>query len=209
MRRFLIVVPSVLLLAGLAACGGSGGGSSSSGAPAPTTSSAPTSSAAPNPKEWGTADCESEVTEYGPVNDMPDIKDLAGIRVSEWTNFIPLVAIQQGLAPATNLGIYDISTGTGEFVTPQATVRVKYCGIGQTSRKVFVSTARGNTEVDLEWKSMIPGLQGGLVNMRDGGHRVIVVPGELAYGNNPPAGSGLAPNETVIFVVDLVSWVAH
>jgi peptidylprolyl isomerase len=40
--------------------------------------------------------------------------------------------------------------------------------------------------------------------MKAGGRRVLVIPGALAYGMNPPT-SQIAPNETLVFVVDLVS----
>ena len=50
---------------------------------------------------------------------------------------------------------------------------------------------------------MIPGWDKGIVGMREGGRRKLVIPPELAYG---PTGQGpIAPNETLIFVVDLVS----
>ena len=38
-----------------------------------------------------------------------------------------------------------------------------------------------------------------------GGRRLVVIPGDQAYGANPPQGSGHQPNEPLVFVVDLVS----
>jgi FKBP-type peptidyl-prolyl cis-trans isomerase FkpA len=40
--------------------------------------------------------------------------------------------------------------------------------------------------------------------MRPGGRRLLVIPAELAYGDRPPPGSGIAPGETLVFVIDLV-----
>jgi peptidylprolyl isomerase len=34
---------------------------------------------------------------------------------------------------------------------------------------------------------------------------VLVIPPEMAYGDAPPPGSGIAPGETLVFVIDLVS----
>jgi hypothetical protein len=36
----------------------------------------------------------------------------------------------------------------------------------------------------------------------------LVIPGHMAYGAHPPPGAGIAPNETLVFTVDLVdvSW---
>ena len=40
--------------------------------------------------------------------------------------------------------------------------------------------------------------------MKPGGRRLLIIPGALAYGPNPPT-SAILPNETLIFVVDLIS----
>jgi peptidylprolyl isomerase len=39
--------------------------------------------------------------------------------------------------------------------------------------------------------------------MQEGGTRLLVIPGELAYGPTSP-GPGIGPNETLIFVVDVL-----
>jgi FKBP-type peptidyl-prolyl cis-trans isomerase len=55
---------------------------------------------------------------------------------------------------------------------------------------------------------VIRGWSEGLVGMKVGGRRTLVIPGDMAYGANPPPGAGIAPNETLVFTVDLVdvSW---
>jgi peptidylprolyl isomerase len=40
--------------------------------------------------------------------------------------------------------------------------------------------------------------------MKVGGRRTLVIPGDQAYGSNPPSGD-IQPNETLVFVIDLVS----
>ena len=41
--------------------------------------------------------------------------------------------------------------------------------------------------------------------MRIGGKRRITIPPSLGYANNPPPGSGIPVNSTLIFDVDLVA----
>ena len=107
--------------------------------------------------------------------------------------------------PADKLEIHDDIVGTGATVKPHDTVTVHYVGVGQTDGKQFdVSWDRGQpTQFPLD--GVIPGWGEGLVGMKVGGRRTLVIPGNLAYGNSPPAGSGIEPNETLVFVVDLVS----
>jgi FKBP-type peptidyl-prolyl cis-trans isomerase len=40
--------------------------------------------------------------------------------------------------------------------------------------------------------------------MKPGGRRLLVIPGDLAYGPNPPS-PDILPDETLVFVVDLIS----
>jgi peptidylprolyl isomerase len=67
--------------------------------------------------------------------------------------------------------------------------------------------------VDTSWTSgkpatfplanVIPGWQQGLPGMKVGGRRLLIIPPALGYGAN---GAGpIAPNETLIFVVDLIA----
>jgi FKBP-type peptidyl-prolyl cis-trans isomerase len=41
--------------------------------------------------------------------------------------------------------------------------------------------------------------------MREGGQRVVVIPADKAYGPNPPAQSPIAPDESLIYVVEVLA----
>ncbi len=118
----------------------------------------------------------------------------------------PAVSIPD--APATELGITDITVGTGTQVTADdatkgTTVEVNYVGVGQLSKKVFDSSYTRGQSVSFPLNGVIPGWTQGLIGMKEGGRRQLVIPGSLAYGSNPPS-SEIAAGETLVFIVDLI-----
>ncbi len=117
----------------------------------------------------------------------------------------PTIGIAKGAGNVTHLIVKDIVAGTGAAVQATDNVTVNYVGIGALSRKQFDASWDAKTTASFPLSGVILGWQQGLVGMKVGGRRLLVIPGSLAYGANPPAGSGIAPNETLIFVVDLVS----
>jgi peptidylprolyl isomerase len=114
----------------------------------------------------------------------------------------PTIAIREGAAPATALEIVDIESGLGAGVAPGDLLEVQYCGVGMSSRAVFDSSwARGEPAV-FPLDGLITGWQDGLPGMQEGGRRLLVIPGALAYGATPPP--GIEPDETLVFVIDLI-----
>ena len=98
--------------------------------------------------------------------------------------------------------------GTGKEVTAQdassgTTVEVNYVGVGQKSKKVFDSSFTRGESISFPLNGVIPGWTKGLVGMKEGGRRQLVIPGALAYGANPPS-ADIGPDETLVFVVDLI-----
>ena len=98
----------------------------------------------------------------------------------------------------------DIKAGSGATVAAGGVVTAHYVGYGMTSRTVFDSSWSNGKPIQFSLGKVIPGWTQGLPGMKAGGRRVLVIPGALAYGMNPPT-SQIAPNETLVFVVDLVS----
>ncbi len=114
----------------------------------------------------------------------------------------PTIAIREDAAPAAELQIVDIESGLGAGVAPGDLLEVQYCGVGLESRAVFDSSwARGEPAV-FPLDGLISGWQDGLPGMQEGGRRLLVIPGALAYGATPPP--GIAPDETLVFVIDLI-----
>ena len=107
--------------------------------------------------------------------------------------------------PVTELVIVDDVVGTGEAVKPGDTVTVHYTGASASTGKVFDSSWSRGEPISFGLDQVIAGWGPGLVGMKEGGRRTLIIPGDQAYGANPPPGSGIAPNETLVFTVDLIS----
>jgi peptidylprolyl isomerase len=117
----------------------------------------------------------------------------------------PIVAITPG-DPVAQLEVTDVIVGTGEAVPAGATVTADYVGYGGASGQMFDASWLRGEPATFPLPNVILGWQEGLVGMQAGGRRLLVIPAELGYGNNPPPGSGIEAGETLIFVVDLVSF---
>ena len=110
--------------------------------------------------------------------------------------------------PTTELETNDIAEGSGAIVQPGNVVYIHYVGVAASTGEQFDSSwDRGRSEF-IGYISgtgnIIQGLDEGLLGMQVGGRRTVVIPPDLAYGENG-AGDGLiAPNETLIFTVDLL-----
>ena len=117
----------------------------------------------------------------------------------------PAVVVPTG-PPPTTLQVTDLITGTGPKAKPGDQVTVQYVGVSYTTGKQFdASWDRGSPfPFALGQGQVIAGWDNGVAGMQVGGRRELVIPPDLAYGANPPAGSGIAPNDTLIFIVDLV-----
>ena len=117
----------------------------------------------------------------------------------------PVVAVLEGAVPVTSLVISDVVAGSGNAVAEGATVTVEYCGVGLASGALFDSSWARGAPATFPLSGVIAGWQEGIPGMQPGGRRLLVIPADLAYGEQPPPGSGIAPGESLVFVVDLVS----
>ncbi len=117
----------------------------------------------------------------------------------------PTVTVPSGPAP-TKLVTKDLITGTGKTVAAGQTITVNYVGVLYKSGKEFDSSWKRNQPftTTLSASSVIQGWVQGLVGMRVGGRRELIIPPSLGYGaaGSPPT---IPPNSTLIFVVDLLS----
>ncbi len=107
--------------------------------------------------------------------------------------------------PPTELVVDDLTVGDGDEAAAGQQVSVHYVGVSWSTGEQF----------DASWDRMEPfafglgrgqviqGWDEGVQGMKVGGRRRLTIPPEMGYGA-AGAGGVIAPNETLVFVVDLL-----
>ncbi|HEY5342311.1 MAG TPA: FKBP-type peptidyl-prolyl cis-trans isomerase [Solirubrobacteraceae bacterium] len=195
LRRFPTRAPIALAALGaavlIAGCGSSGSSSGTIGvgnensadntlATSTSTSTTPTTSTSPT-----TASIKTPAS--GPLSKEPTVTPPSG-------------------APPAKLVTKELIVGTGPEAKAGSSVTVNYVGVLYKGGKVFdASWKRNETFPFVLGKSqVIPGWEQGIVGMKVGGRRELIIPSGLAYGakGSPPT---IPPNSALIFVVDLLA----
>lgn len=117
----------------------------------------------------------------------------------------PSVKPPSGAAP-TKLETKELVKGTGAEAKLGDTISVNYVGELYKTGKVFNSTWKETKEpakFTLSKGSVIEGWVKGIVGMKVGGRRELIIPAEEAYGKEgrPPT---IPKDEALVFVVDLL-----
>ena len=179
-----LAVIVVLVILGIVIFGGSGKKKGVSTSPTPSIT--PTATTTPTPPPAPTK-C-AKITPNPPAKGDPTVPDV------------------KGKAP-TKLVVKDIKAGHGKAAKKGSTITVKYVGVACSTGKAFdASYTDGAKNKEFSFQlgagKVIPGWDQGLVGMKAGGVRELVIPAALGYGTT---GSGaIKPNETLIFLVTMV-----
>jgi peptidylprolyl isomerase len=116
----------------------------------------------------------------------------------------PEVTVPAGNPPAELL-IEDLVVGDGHEATAGKHVEVHYVGVSWSTGKEFDASwnRRETFSFGLGAGMVIQGWDQGVQGMKIGGRRRLTIPPHLGYGARG-AGGVIKPNETLIFVVDLI-----
>lgn len=106
----------------------------------------------------------------------------------------------------SGLVILETAAGSGTQATLASTVLVHYHGT-LSDGTVFDSSVQRGEPIKFPLKNVIRGWQEGVATMKEGGKATLVVPSDLAYGDqgSPPV---IPPGATLVFEVELIKVVA-
>jgi peptidylprolyl isomerase len=112
----------------------------------------------------------------------------------------PTVTVPSG-TPPTQLESSDLIEGTGPGAAPGDHLTVQYVLADYASHNVLQSSWTSQAfPLTLGVTQLIKGWTEGLVGMKQGGRRELIIPPNLAYG---AGGQGIPANDTLVFIVDL------
>ncbi|MBJ7458655.1 MAG: FKBP-type peptidyl-prolyl cis-trans isomerase [Thermoleophilaceae bacterium] len=177
-----LLITLLALAAFVAGCGGGGASVSDVNTTAAPTSETTSTEEESSEESSGGKTVQPKVS--GPLDRKPEISDASG-------------------DPPTKLIEKDIKKGSGKAAKNGDPVTVNYVGKNWSNNEEFdTSWAKKEFEFTLGEGGVIKGWDEGVVGMKEGGRRLLIIPPDLGYGAQ---GQGSIPaNETLVFVVDLV-----
>lgn len=113
----------------------------------------------------------------------------------------PEMSVPEGTKDTTELIWIDDVVGEGDVVCPGDTVLAHYTGIQASDGKQFDSSWDRGEPIEFGLDGVIKGWTDGLVGMKVGGRRTLVIPADQAYGEES---SGGRPSGVLVFTIDLV-----
>ena len=211
--RLLVVSGATACLVALAGCASSSPTAGSSPVSSPSREDS-TAAAAPSASTiepdggadpYLTSNCALPTAPVASQEPPADGQTLGAVTVTYDEQQVPEVTIGPQAGPVADLETLDLVVGEGAEVKAGDVISFNYCGVGMTTRQVFDSSWARGEALTYGLDELIPGWITGLPGMKEGGQRLLVIPGDLGYGPDPNPASGILPDETLVFVVQLLA----
>ncbi|MFD8229881.1 FKBP-type peptidyl-prolyl cis-trans isomerase, partial [Streptomyces massasporeus] len=116
----------------------------------------------------------------------------------------PAVDIPKAAAPSKLVANY-VLEGDGPAVKADSTVVVQYQIVLWDTGKEFGSTYRQDALTTFPLHQVVKGWAQGLTGKKVGSRVLIVVPPDLGFGKNPPTGSPIKRDSTLVITVDILA----
>jgi FKBP-type peptidyl-prolyl cis-trans isomerase len=197
MRKTLSILCIAAAVGGaVAGCGSSSSNSASTAAGVALAPSGGATSAAATPATSATTPATSATTSASTSS--------SNVKLPTAFKTEPTIKTPGG-TPPKKLIVKDLIVGTGPKLTsPSQTITISYVGALYTNGKVFDSSWKDQPSthtITQAASGFVPGFEQGLLGMRVGGRRELIIPPSLAYGSK--ANGAIPANSTLIFIVDL------
>lgn len=164
----------------------------------------PASSTSAQPEASKSANANEQATPQGSTPAPQEPQKIGGVSEVLGDRKPPKIEKPAGDPPA-ELKVEDEIVGEGAEAKAGDVLTVHYSGVAWSTGEEFDSSwPREPFQFVLGQGMVIEGWDEGLVGMKVGGRRRITIPPQLGYGA-AGAGDAIGPNETLIFVCDLVA----
>ncbi|GAA1350381.1 FKBP-type peptidyl-prolyl cis-trans isomerase [Saccharothrix algeriensis] len=117
----------------------------------------------------------------------------------------PTITVPTGCKPQDGLLAKDLVPGTGPEIKAGSTAELHYVLATFSDGRTREASWDGDKPLQLQnigQAQVIQGWNEGLIGLKEGGRRLLVVPAEKGYGDRGK--DDIAPGETLVFVVDAV-----
>ncbi|ONI90271.1 FKBP-type peptidylprolyl isomerase [Saccharothrix sp. ALI-22-I] len=143
-----------------------------------------------------------------PEADLPEPSgppcEVSQFRVTGAPGEKPTITVPTGCTPQDGLVVEDLTEGTGPEIKSGSTAELHYVLAtfsDQQTREASWDSGEPFPLENIGQAGVIKGWNEGLIGLKEGGRRLLVVPSDKGY----PQGQGdIKPGETLIFVVDAV-----
>ena len=141
------------------------------------------------------------------VSQVPLRPIAKGSLIKLWLALAALVAIAYGIAylgagQFKAVTVDTVTAGSGPYISEMDGVIIEYTG--RTENGTVFDTTEGRGPAPFLVMQVVPGFKQALLKMQQGGRYKILIPGRLAYGKNPPAGSPIGVDEDLSFDVHVI-----
>ncbi len=126
---------------------------------------------------------------------VPEKNDPNKLKGKQMQDFTPI-------ADVAELQVIDLKAGDGQEVKAGDTLTVDYTGAVAATGKVFESSLDSGQQATFPLDGVIKGWQEGLIGMKVGGKRRLIIPAEKAYGAQSPS-ADIPANAALVFDVTL------
>lgn len=152
-----------------------------------------------NPKVYSKVDSTKTVQDY-----KIEIESKKDIIFANTTDSNPVAKTSQPVTQSTTeLKIEDIVVGTGKEVKSGDKVSINYKGTLLDGTEFDSSYKRNKAfETEIGSGKVIKGWDQGIIGLKEGGKRRLMIPANLGYGNQPQ--TNIPANSTLIFEVELL-----